>query len=78
MLGTLQKSRPWVKSVAFYNLIRVSNTLSTKTYRDEYRSASLAKLLRQALVAEAICEVDRRGLKTLQKPLIRKKIYPKI
>lgn len=44
------------------------NTLSTKTYRDAYRSASLDKLLRQALVAEAICEVNRSGLKTLQNP----------
>lgn len=44
------------------------NTLSTKTYRDKYRLAALDKLLRQALVAEAICEVDRSGLKTLQNP----------
>lgn len=46
----------------------MANTLSTKTLRDKYRSASLAKLLRQALVAEAICEVDRSGSKTIQNP----------
>lgn len=46
----------------------MANTLSTKTFRDKYRSASLAKLLRNALVAEAICEVDRSGSKTIQNP----------
>lgn len=45
-----------------------ANTISTKTYRDKYRQASLDKLLRKALVAEAICNVDRSGLKTLQNP----------
>jgi len=45
-----------------------ANTISTKTYRDVYRQASLAKLLRKNLVAEAICDVDRRGLKTIQNP----------
>ncbi len=44
------------------------NTLSTKTYRDKYRSASLEVALRNGLVAEAICEVDRSDLKTLQSP----------
>ncbi len=46
----------------------MSNTLSTKTYRDSYRSASLDKLLRNALVAEAICEVNRSSSKTIQNP----------
>lgn len=46
----------------------MSNTLSTKTYRDKYRLAALDKLLRQALVAEAICEVDRSNAKTIQNP----------
>lgn len=46
----------------------MANTLSTKTYRDKYRLAALDKLLRQALVAEAICEVDRSGSKTIQNP----------
>lgn len=44
------------------------NTISTKTYRDKYRSASLDKLLRAALVAEKVCAVDRSELKTLQNP----------
>ena len=46
----------------------MANTLSTKTLRDKYRQASLDKLLRAALVAEAICEVDRSGAKTIQNP----------
>lgn len=46
----------------------MANTISTKTYRDKYRQASLDKILRKALVAEAICQVDRSGLKTLQNP----------
>lgn len=44
------------------------NTISTKTYRDKYRLANLDSLLRNALVAEKICMVDRSGLKTLQSP----------
>lgn len=44
------------------------NTLSTKTYRDKYRMASLDIALRNGLVAEAICQVDRSDLKTLQNP----------
>lgn len=46
----------------------MANTLSTKTLRDKYRSAALAQLLRRALIAEAICEVDRSGSKTIQNP----------
>ncbi len=45
-----------------------ANTISTKTYRDKYRLANLDKILRNALVAEKICMVDRTGLKTLQSP----------
>lgn len=44
------------------------NTISTKTYRDAYRLANLDILLRKALVAEKICQVNREGLKTLQNP----------
>lgn len=44
------------------------NTLSTKTLRDKYRQAMLDKLLRQALVAEKICQVDRSDAKTIQNP----------
>ena len=46
----------------------MANTISTKTYRDKYRMAVLAQNLRVGLVAEAICEVDRSDLKTLQTP----------
>lgn len=46
----------------------MANTISTKTWRDKYRQASLEKLLRKALVAEAICDVDRSGSKTIQNP----------
>jgi hypothetical protein len=46
----------------------MSNTISTKTYRDKYRLASLDKLLRRALIAEKICQVDRSGVKTIQNP----------
>jgi hypothetical protein len=46
----------------------MANTISTKTYRDKYRMASLEKQLRQALIAEKICEVDRSNAKTIQNP----------
>jgi hypothetical protein len=46
----------------------MANTISTKTWRDKYRLSSLDKLLRQALVAEVICDVDRSGSKTIQNP----------
>lgn len=44
------------------------NSLSTKTYRDKYRLATLEKNLRYALVAEKICQVDRSDAKTIQNP----------
>lgn len=44
------------------------NTISTKTWRDKYRSAVLEKILRNNLVTEAICEVDRGDAKTIQNP----------
>jgi len=44
------------------------NTISTESYRRKYRMASFAKLLRNALVAEAICEVDRGDAKTIDSP----------
>ena len=46
----------------------MANTISTKTYRDKYRQASLDRLLRKALIAEKICQVDRTGVKTIQNP----------
>lgn len=45
-----------------------TNSLSTKTYRDKYRMANLDTILRNALVAEKICEVDRSNAKTIQNP----------
>mgnify|MGYP006286901515 CR=1 FL=1 len=44
------------------------NTISTYTYRRKYRLASLDKLLRKALVAEKICQVDRSDLKYIDSP----------
>ncbi len=46
----------------------MANTISTKTYRDKYRSMMLETALRNALVAEKICEVDRSNAKTIQSP----------
>jgi hypothetical protein len=46
----------------------MANTISSRTYRDKYRQATLAKLLRKSLVAEAICEVDRGDAKTIDNP----------
>lgn len=44
------------------------STISNRTYRDKYKQSTLAKLLRKALVAEAICEVDRSDAKTIDSP----------
>lgn len=44
------------------------NTLSTKTYRDKYLKMSLETALRNGLVAEKICQVDRSDAKTIQSP----------
>lgn len=44
------------------------NTISSRAYRDKYRRAALDTTLRNALVAEAICEVDRSELKRIQSP----------
>lgn len=44
------------------------NTLSTKAFRDKYRLATLDTLLRSALVAEKICQVDNSDVKTIQNP----------
>lgn len=46
----------------------MANTISTKVYRDKYRSAALGVLLRRALIAEKIAKVDRSRLKTIQNP----------
>lgn len=44
------------------------NTISTRTYRDKYRMATLEVALRNGLVAEKICEVDRSDAKTIDSP----------
>lgn len=46
----------------------MANTISTKTYRDKYRKATLEQALRNMLVAEKICEVDRSDSKTINSP----------
>jgi hypothetical protein len=46
----------------------MANTISDRTWRDKYRSATLEKLLRNALVTEAICEVDRSDVYRIQSP----------
>ena len=46
----------------------MANTLSTQTLRNKWRRASLDTLLRNTLVAEAICEVDRSDNYTIQNP----------
>ena len=45
-----------------------ANTISTQTFRNKWRLANLDVLLRNALVAEKVCMVDRTELKTLQSP----------
>ena len=46
----------------------MANTISDRTWRDKYRSSMLEKILRNNLVAEAICEVDRSDNKRIQNP----------
>jgi hypothetical protein len=46
----------------------MANTISTKTYRDKYRLGVLDTLLRNALIAEKVCTVDRSDAKTIQNP----------
>ncbi len=44
------------------------NTIADRVYRDKYRSKSLEQALRNALVCEKICEVDRTDSKRIQNP----------
>jgi len=44
------------------------NTLGTETFRTKWRKASLETALRNGLVLEKICEVDRSGNKTIKSP----------
>lgn len=46
------------------------NSLSTKTLRDKYRAAQIEQALRNAVVAEKICRVDRSDAKTISSPYI--------
>lgn len=48
----------------------MANTLSTKTLRDKYRAAQIQQALRNAVVAEKVCLVDRSDLKTISSPYI--------
>lgn len=43
-------------------------TIDTRAYRDKYRMAKFDYLLRNAVVAEKICEVDRSESKRIQNP----------
>ena len=45
-----------------------ANTISSRTYRDKYRSNTLQMILRKALVAEAICNVDNSDTDRIQNP----------
>jgi hypothetical protein len=46
----------------------MANTISDRTYRDKYRSSSIEKVLRRALISEKIFEVDRSDSKRIQNP----------
>ena len=47
-----------------------TNSLSSKTYRDKYRAAQIQQALRNAVVAEKVCLVDRSDAKTISSPYI--------
>lgn len=47
-----------------------TNSLSTKTLRDKYRSAQIQQALRNAVVGEKVCMVDRSDLKTISSPYV--------
>ena len=44
------------------------NTISTYSYRRKYRLSTLDVLLRKAMIAEKVCEVNRTGLKYIDSP----------
>lgn len=48
----------------------MANTLSTYSLRHKYFQTGLQQVLRNALVAEAICKVDNSDLKTIENPYI--------
>lgn len=47
-----------------------TNSLSSKTYRDKYRAAQIMQALKNDVVAEKVCMVDRSDLKTISSPYI--------
>ena len=51
-------------------IIITVSTLSTHTLRQVYFKSTLEVALRNALVAEKVCRVDRRDLKTIENPYI--------
>lgn len=48
----------------------MANTLSTYALRHKYFQANLAVALRNALIAEKVCRVDRTDTKTIENPYI--------
>jgi hypothetical protein len=50
------------------NTIGTAAGVSTQVYRNKYRLATLDQQLRDALVAEKVCMVDRTAAKTIQNP----------
>lgn len=46
----------------------ITNTKGTTTWREKYYAANLQKVLRNALVAEAICDVDRSDSRLIKNP----------
>lgn len=44
------------------------NTISSRGWRDKYRSATMQQILRNALVCEKVCEVDRSDNYRIQNP----------
>lgn len=48
----------------------MANTLSTYSLRHKYFSTNLQQALRNSLIAEKICRVDRSDLKTIENPYI--------
>lgn len=46
----------------------MANTVSTRGWRDKYRASVMQQVLRNAMVAEAICEVDRSDNYRIQNP----------
>lgn len=47
-----------------------TNSLSSKTLRDKYRAAQIMQALRNQVVGEEVCMVDRSDLKTISSPYV--------